>query len=176
MKLTVLDRQDMRWRLQLELSPTLPIRGLTVGLVGEDGRPLGPAVVAQPAPGGLVEVNVRGPCTLPPGTVARVTLDIEGEPAVTHELVVDRRRGLHAWLHADGDLPVDSPGELQALSASEMRKLSRAWCWLGVPEAVAPAPDCGCPPDAMIDLLRDCGVDVDDISPELAEQLRGTGN
>jgi len=171
LKLTVLDRVDMRWQVQLELSPALPVRGLTVGLVAEDGRPLGPAVVAHPGESGLVELSVRGPCTLPPGTVARVTLDIEGQPAVTHDLVVDRRRGLHAWLHADGALPLESTAELQALSSSEARRLARAWCWLGQPEPEEP--DCGCAPDDMKSLLRDCGVDVDDLSPELAEQLRG---
>ncbi len=173
MKLTALDRVDTRWRMQFDLSSQLAVRGLTIGLVAEDGRPLGPAVVAQADGSGVVSADVRGPCTLPPGTVARVVLDLEGEPPVVHELLVDRRRGLHAWMHADARLEVGSTAEVAPLAASDARALARVFCWLS-PEESAEAADCGCPPPEMADLLAECGVDVNDISADLAQHLRAT--
>lgn len=173
MKLRALDRVDTRWRMRFDLSSALSVRGLTIGLVAEDGRPLGPAVVAQADGSGEVSVDVRGPCTLPPGTVARVVLDLDGEPPLVHEILVDRRRGLHAWLHADAHLEVSSGAPLAPLSPGEGRALARVFCWAGPPEVDLSA-ECGCPPPEVADLLAECGVDVNDISPELAEQLRAS--
>lgn len=175
MRLVAFERVDLRWRLHLELPSGLALSGLTAGLLTEDGRPLGPAVVSPVPDGSEIVVDVRGPCSLPQGTVVRVTLDVVGESPITHDLLVARRRGLHAWLHADAKLSVESSHKLEGLTLSHRRQLASEWCW------VAPATDelGGCAPcgeslpDEMADLLRDMGVDVEEISSELRDQLRG---
>lgn len=172
MRLVRFERVDLRWRLHLELPSGVALSGLTAGLLTEDGRPLGPAVVT-PAPDGTeVTVDVRGPCTLPQGTVARITLDIVGESPIAHDLLVASRRGFHAWLHADTKLSVESEGKLEGLTSAHRRALAAEWCWMA-PDPATHSPCNESVPDEMADLLRDLGVDVDEISPEVREQLRG---
>ena len=174
MRLLKFERVDLRWRIRLEMPAGVPLSGLTAGLLADDGRPLGPAVLAPAPTSDEVEVDVRGPCSLPQGTFLRVVLDVVGESPITHDLLVARRRGLHAWLHADSRLPVVSDGKLAGLSLSERRRLGAEWCWIAPPADDASCAPCGSAlPDDMSDLLRDMGVDVDEISPELVEQLRG---
>jgi hypothetical protein len=174
LRLLSFERVDLRWRSTLELPAGVPLSGLTVGLLSDDGRPLGPAVVAPVPEGSEVVVDVRGPCSLPQGATLRVTIDVSGEGPVTHDLRVARRRGIHAWLHADSCLSVESSGKFVGLSLAQRRLAGKEWCWL------APADDePGCTPcaseslpDEMAELLRDFGVDVDELSPELAGQLK----
>jgi hypothetical protein len=145
-KLEVVGRHDMRWRLRVDVPGDIRVSSALVGLVGEDGHPLGPAVVAGPVERGSFTVDVRGPCALPPGAVARVTLDVAGEEPITHDLLLAERRGLHAWLRADARLPVESRAEFADLSRTERRRLAAVWCWLEEQEAsgaVPTAPACG---------------------------------
>lgn len=161
MRVEVLDRVDARWRVRVVPPPDLQLRGFTVGLVGEDGLPLGPAVVAAPECGPEWLIEVRGPCSLAPGTIARVILHVEGGEAVTYDVGLARRRGLQAWLAADGLLPVMSHAEPQRLSAAARRALTNRWCWVA-PEGGPPA--CGAEFSAELrDVLSDLGVDVEDV-------------
>jgi hypothetical protein len=146
--------------------------GLTVGLVGEDGVALGPAVVAPEGCLDCVEVEVRGPCHLPPGAVARVVVHGGAGEATTHETVLAQRAGLHAWLMADARLPLTSRAELKPLAAEDRRRLAERWCWFGS-EAPAEACDCASLPAELRDMLSEFGVDADEISEELAATLRG---
>ena len=158
MNLEVLDWVDARWRVRVDLPPGVVVRAFTVGLLGEDGAPLGPAVV----------VEVRGPCPLPPGAVARIVVDVEGGAVLSLEMVVARRRGLHAWLSAAGLLPVTSNAALESLTATEKRQLARRWGWLAEAEAPPPSLD----PD-LREMLAEFGVDPTDVTEELSAQLRG---
>ena len=175
MRLVSFERVDLRWRLHLELPGGVLLSGLTAGLLTEDGRPLGPAVLAQAPEGTELVVDVRGPCSLPQGTVLRVTLDVVGESPITHDLLVARRRGLHAWLHADAKLTVESDHQLVGLTHGNRRLLANEWCWIAPPgdEMGANSACVDALPDDMADLLRDMGVDVEEISSELRDQLRG---
>ena len=172
-RVEVLERADSRWRVRVVLGESAPLRGFTVGFVGEDGNPLGPAVVAPEGVGRDAILDVRGPCTLPPGTVARVVLYVDGVPAETCEVVVARRRGLHAWLSADDRLPLVSRAQPEPLSPSQRRCLAERWCWFAA-EGELPAAGCGAAlPDELRDMLAEFGVNADEVSPELAESLRG---
>ncbi len=168
MNLEVLDWVDARWRVRVDLPPGVVVRAFTVGLLGEDGAPLGPAVVGPEAPGASVMVEVRGPCPLPPGAVARIVVDVEGGAVLSLEMVVARRRGLHAWLSAAGLLPVTSNAALESLTATEKRQLARRWGWLAEAEAPPPSLD----PD-LREMLAEFGVDPTDVTEELSAQLRG---
>ncbi len=155
----MLDRIESRWRVRVVPPPELPLRGFTVGLVGEDGLPLGPAVVAAPDAGPEWVLEVRGPCSLSPGTIARVVLHTEGGGASVVDVVVARRRGVQAWLAADGILPVMSKAEFQPLAAGERKRLGRRWCWT----APAAAEECGAElSDELKDALAHLGVDLDE--------------
>ncbi|MFN7145810.1 MAG: hypothetical protein ACK4YP_18690, partial [Myxococcota bacterium] len=61
LKLTFLGRAANRWRVRVELPYGFQPRGLTVGLWGEDDKPLGPAVVAPPGVDGVWDAEVSGP-------------------------------------------------------------------------------------------------------------------
>lgn len=168
MNLEVLDWVDARWRVRVDLPPGVVVRAFTVGLLSENGAPLGPAVVGPEAPEASVVVEVRGPCPLPPGAVARIVVDVEGGAVLSLEVVLARRRGLHAWLSADGLLPVTSNAALESLTGAEKRQLARRWGWF----AGAEAPQADLDPDVR-DMLAEFGVDPADISDELSAQLRG---
>ena len=176
MQVELLAWRESRWRVRVSLPAGVVASGLTVGFVGEDGRALGPAVVA---PGGCVssvEAEVRGPCRLPPGAVARVVVHGADGEATTHEIMLALRVGLHAWLKADARLPPASRAELRALDAAEKRQLAMRWCWFAPPAAAAKAEaDCGCEalPDDLRSMLSEFGVDADELSEEVAATLRG---
>lgn len=153
----------------------------------EDGKPLGPAVVAHPCRGSYV-AEVRGPCRLPAGTIVQCTADVEdGQPPVQANACVDARRGLEAYLFAADVLPVESAVNGHALSPRELGRLRGALPWLcgcaGKPLYTEDDPlesaDCGTQlegapeeDDALFEMLRECGVDVSDLSDEVQETLR----
>ncbi len=139
LKLTFLGRGASRWRVRVELPVGPRPRGLTIGLWGEDGVPLGPAVVAPANTPRVWEAELAGPLQLPPGTQVRCIADLEGGPPEEVWLGVDRRRGLHAFLHADGWLPVTSTCAGVALGSSEIRRLAEAFPWMLPDPAVADA-------------------------------------
>ena len=183
-----LGRHENRWQVRLELGFTP--RGVTVGLVSEDGQALGPAMVAPPESGrepdpeferGLRHpssflAELAGPCPLPGGTVVRCTLDTVCGVWV-QEFPLDPRRGLHAFLLGDSPLAVESLEQGIGLSRSELRRLAGTFPWL----APAPIP-CGTPPapnpesdadDEMLKMLADdFGVDVEELDPALRASLR----
>ncbi|MEN9785363.1 MAG: hypothetical protein RLZZ299_627 [Pseudomonadota bacterium] len=180
-RLTLLNRLGARWHVRVELPTAAGIGGLTVGLYDADGRPLGPGVVcpvpdAAEAPH-VWDVEVGGPARLPAGTVLQCLVDVDGREAACVRVGVGRRRGVHAWLHADArlDVPSDTPST-RALSAEARKALAHAWSCLAVdPEAAPSGGEPDLPPaegeadGSLLDLLRDeFGVDVD----EMAEDLR----
>ncbi len=168
LKLTFLGRSAGRWRVQVELPPDFQPRGLTVGLWGEDDKPLGPAVVAPAGTTGVWDVEVAGPVPLPPGTLVRCMADFEDNASMVYWLSVDRRHGLHAFLHADGRLPVESDCIGSALGLKEIARLSRAFPWVNC-AAAAPARTSVARTVAQA-LADELGEDT--LSPELRELLK----
>lgn len=175
LKLSFLGRVANRWRVHVDLPPGFRPRGLTVGLWGEDDKPLGPAVVAPPDIDGAWEAELAGPVPLPPGTLVRCMADLEDGTPLVYWLGVDRRRGLHAFLHADGRLPVESSCSLAALASREVNRLARAFPWVR-PEVVPAAPkaaadahvvDDGIPPELREMLKDEFGIDVDAFDDDL---------
>lgn len=164
--LTFLGRSCDRWRVRVELDDPSAVRGLTVSLVAENGRPLGPAVVAPADIGVCWVADIRGPPHLPPGTIVRATADGEWG-VVQEEIGVDPRRGLHAFLHADARLPLDNKPRGAALSGKETARLGRLFPWM-----------CGCAPPTPVDedevsaLLREMGVNPGEVDPDLVAELR----
>jgi hypothetical protein len=149
-----------------------------VGLWGEDGKPLGPSVVAPPCLTDVWDAELAGPSQLPPGTQVRCIADLEGEAPRVCWLGVDRRRGLHAFLHADGRLPLESTCAGAALARREVARMARAFPWL------LPAPGCCVPtvtPDPkpeiapdLRDMLKDeFGVDVDAMDDDELDFMKG---
>ncbi len=175
MQVELLAWRDSRWKVRVSLPPGIVAMGLTVGFVGEDGVALGPAVVAPEGCLASVEVEVRGPCRLPPGAIARVVVHGAGGEATTHEIVLALRAGLHAWLKADSRMAVISRAQPRSLSAGESRTLGDRWCWLGPSNVSAPGEVCGCErvPDDLRSMLSEFGVDADELSEEVAASLRG---
>lgn len=166
--LTFLGRSAGRWRVRVDLPPGLCPSGLTVGLWGEDDKPLGPAVVAPAGTVGAWEAEVAGPVPLPSGALVRCMADFDEHPSCVYWLGVDRRRGLHAFLHADGRLPVESDCGGEALSLKDIGRLARAFPW------VCPEPPvvvgCGARRTVAEALAADLGEDA--LSPELRELLK----
>lgn len=167
LKLTFLGRAANRWRVRVELPPGCRPRGMTVGLWSEDDKPLGPAVVAPPGVDGAWEAEVYGPSPLPPGTMVRCVADAAEKGELVYWLGVDRRRGLHAFMHADARLPVESHARGAAMSEAEINRLALAFRWVR-PEPEVRARGAGpCMgaelPPGVADLLRDeFGVDLDE--------------
>ncbi|MDP2308328.1 MAG: hypothetical protein Q8P18_20075 [Pseudomonadota bacterium] len=168
LELTFLGRSAGRWRVRVDLPPGLCLRGLTVGLWGEDDKPLGPAVVAPAGTVGVWEAEVAGPAPLPPGALVRCMADFGEHSCCVYWLSVDRRRGLHAFLHADGRLPVESDCVGSALSLKEIARLARAFPWVR-PEPPAAAA-CGARRTVAQALAEDLGEDS--LSPELRDLLK----
>jgi hypothetical protein len=165
--LTFLGRSCDRWRVRVDVEPAVDVRSLTVSLVSERGRPLGPAVVAPGDVGSCWTAELRGPVTLPPGTVVRAVGEVDGA-WVEKDVGVDQRRGLHAFLHADGRLPLDNEPVGAAVTRKEAIRLGRLFPWV-----------CGCPPrqapmqDALAEMLcREFDVDPADIDDEVLGELR----
>lgn len=168
LELTFLGRSAGRWRVRVDLPPGLCPSGLTVGLWGEDDKPLGAAVVAPAGTTGAWEAEVAGPVPLPPGALVRCMADFEENNSCVYWLGVDRRRGLHAFLHADGRLPVDSDCTGTALSIKEVARLAQAFPWVR-PEP-PPVAECGTRRTVAEALAEDLGEDT--LSPELRELLK----
>lgn len=167
LKLTLLGRVANRWRVRVELPPGILVRGLTVGLWGEHGRPLAPFVVAPHDIGGAWVAEISGPAELPAGTEVRCLADIEGAAPMIACLGVDRRHGLHAYLHAEKRLAVDTRPRGSTLTESETERLARAFPWL---VSVGKCEPCG---DELLDLLRDeFGVDIDDVDDAALKFLK----
>ncbi len=162
MLVEVQDRVEGRWHIRVVPPPEVALRGFTVGLVGEDGVPLGPAVVAAQDAGPAWLLEVRGPCTLPPGAIVRVILHGDGRDVMTFDTVVALRQGLHAWLSADAQLPLVSRAEFEPLGPEDRARLAARWCWL---QTRAEAEKGACPPLSaeVQDMLSEMGVDVDDV-------------
>lgn len=172
LKLAFLGRQNDRWRVRVErVGDGRPV-GLTVGLWAESGQLLGPVVVAPDDVGACWIAELRGPCPLPPGTEVRATLDTEDGYTVEAALGVDERRGLHAFLHADGLLPLVNSPRGAALNGKETLRLGRVFPWVcNCAPAASPPVD-----DELADLLRsEFDVDPDDLTDELLASLRRQG-
>jgi hypothetical protein len=179
-RLTFLGRLASRWRVRIEVPHDEPVVGLTVGLWGEDGRPLAPSVVVPHGGGGTVEAELGGPAALPAGAEVRCIADWSTGESVVVTIGTDRRRGLHAFLHGDLRLPVSSDEPTaSALTQEDVARLARAYPWLadrsaGVTAPTAAPSPASPPSDDLLDLLRDeFGVDVDDMDEDLAATLRG---
>ena len=178
-----LGRHENRWMVRLELGFTP--RGVTVGLVSETGKALGPAMVAPPEglepdpdaergtrhPSSFV-AELSGPCPLPGGTVVRCTIDTACGVWV-QEFPLDPRRGLQAFLFGDSPLSVDSLEQGVGLSRTEMRQLAKTFAWLGPCAAPVPPPESESEDETLKMLAEDFGVDVSELDPELRAALCG---
>ncbi len=174
-RLSLLGRLGPRWQVRVELPGAGGVGGLTVGLCDADGRPLAPGVVC-PVPEGaerphVLIVEVGGPARLPAGTVLQCLVD--GAAPACVRVGVDRRRGVHAWLHADArlEVPSDAP-PTRALSTEARGALARAWSCVAAEDAASVPPSAEAPPEdadgSLLDMLRDeFGVDVDDMAEDL---------
>jgi hypothetical protein len=176
LKLTFLGRVANRWRVRVEVPEGLRLRGLTVGLWGEDGRPLGPAVVAPQGLGADFEAELAGPCPLPAGAQVRCVADVEDVQPIEQSIGLDRRHGLHAFLHADLRLDLLPVPKGAAVTREESRRLARAFPWISreppaaaeppVVDAVATSP---APAEDLRSMLKDLGVE--DVDEELLREL-----
>ena len=180
-----LGKHENRWRVRVELD--FAPEAMTIGLVSEDGKPLGPAMVAPPDGKNAVIAELSGPCQLPAGAVVRCVVD-------THcgcwmqEFPVDERRGIHAFLMGDTPLVVESEEKGVGLELSQIRKLSQSFSWLkkekkkaarwepasaeqdlSIPLAAQPC----CEDDLLRMLQEDFGVEGDE--EELLRSLRSAG-
>ena len=167
LKLTFLGRAAHRWRVRVEMPPGCRPRGMTVGLWSEDDKPLGPAVVAPPGVDGAWEVEVSGPSPLPPGTRVRCVADAAEKGELVYWLGVDRRRGLHAFLHADARLPVESSARGAAMSEAEVERLARSFAWIRPEPELrvrggGPCSSAELPPEMQAMLREEFGVELDD--------------
>lgn len=168
LSLTFLGRTCDRWRVRVEAGACRELAGLTVSLVTESGRALGPSVVAPEGAGPCWIAELRGPPQLPPGTVVRAVAEVDGS-VIAKEVGVDPRRGLHAFLHADARLPVETEVKGAALTAREANRLGKVFPWV-----------CGCGPPAGADaggddldaMLREFDIDPADLDEALLGALR----
>jgi hypothetical protein len=169
LELALLKRCEKRWRVGLNLHNTA-VSTLTIGLVSEDGRCLGPAVVTRPGASDELVVELSGPCTLPGGARLRCILDTPSGSS-TEELCLDPRQGLHAYLHGDGQIPVESTETGVAISKEALCRLSAALPWLY--RKPAPSKNCGCPEEELLSMLKDdFGVELDEEEDEFLKSLR----
>lgn len=183
---TFLGKHENRWKVKVDVD-FLP-EAMTIGLVSEDGRCLGPAMVV-PLQGPSVVAELSGPCQLPTGAVVRCVIDTDCGSWM-QEFPVDQRRGLNAFLHADGRLPVDSTALGVGLEKRELKRLAKSLPWLDLkkekkeskgwaPAARAEAPvdgpptPKGCKDDILTMLQEDFGVDVDEMEDDFLSSLRG---
>ena len=137
---TFLGRHENRWRVRLEMD-SVP-RGVTVGLISEDNKPLGPAMVATQMVASQIAapqeekscftVELSGPCHLPGGAMVRCTLDTVCGVWV-QDFPVDARRGFHAFLMGDTPLSVESLEHGRGVSRAELKTLSQSFPWLMKP-------------------------------------------
>lgn len=188
--LTFLGQLRERWRVRVELAPGFRPRGLTVGLVSEAGRSLGPVVVMPEDVGCCWVADLRGPCPLPPGAKVVATADLCGGGMLVQDVCVDARRGLHAFLHGDGRLPLETDPVPEPLDKRDLSRLAAAFPWIAACGGPAAGPSvidtvgaCAERPvagdaataaeDDLLDMLReDFGVDVDDLDEDVLDALR----
>lgn len=169
MKLSFLGRCETRWRVRVELDGERGVSGLTLGLVSEDGRLLGPQLVASVGSQACVVAELAGPCALPSGTVVRCVADYEDGNEVETTLLVDRRRGLHAFLHADSRIDLVSRAIPETMTRREKNRLGARFPWASpCPACTAPEP----PADDLYALLKDeFDIDPDALDDDLRAML-----
>jgi hypothetical protein len=134
-------------------------------------------VVAPADVGTCFEAELGGPNQLPAGTQVRCVADVEGGEPVRAAVGVDRRRGLHAFLHADARLPAEPMPTGCALAQADAERLARVFPWVcpAREEARAEPPpgEPGLPEDLLAMLRDDFDVDVDEMSDEVLDFMRG---
>lgn len=171
LQVTFLGRVSNRWRVRVDFPAGLRVRGLTVGLWGEDDRPISPAVVAPSDVEDSFVAELSGPRELPPGTQVRAVADVEGGMLVEGSVGVHLRVGLHAYLHGDLHLDLSPLPTGAAVTTAERKQLAAAYPWMcacrrdqaGKPETEAD----------LFDVLREeFDVDVDEMDDELVRMLR----
>ena len=168
LSLTFLGRGFDRWRVRVDAGVCRSLAGLTVSLVNEQGRAIGLPVVAPEEAGRCWVAELSGPAQLPPGTVVRAVAEQDG-CVVASEVGVDARRGMHAFLHADARLPLESDPKGTAMTAREASRLGAVFPWVcGCPSDV-PGPDGEDELDAM---LREFDIDPADLNEALLGALR----
>lgn len=187
--LTFLGQLRERWRVRVELAPGFRPRGLTVGLVSEAGRSLGPVVVMPEDVGCCWVADLRGPSPLPPGAKVVATADLCGGGMLVQDVCVDARRGLHAFLHGDGRLPLETDPVPEPLDKRDLSRLAAAFPWIAAcggptrtpavdeapagPPRAMPGDESTAAESELLDMLRkDFDVDVDDLDDEVLHSLR----
>ena len=170
LKLTFLGRVESRWRVRVDLPCGHDVAGITLGLVAEDGRLLGPQMVASGGEESCFIAELGGPCLLPPGTVVRCVADYADGRSEEATVRLDRRSGLHAFLHADARLPVLSRVTGESLTRNERRRFGGSYPWVSVCDTcVDPAAK-----DDLLSMLKDeFDVDPDDLDDDLRAMLEG---
>lgn len=177
LKVTFLGRAANRWRARVDLPPGARPLGLTVGLWGEDGRPISPTVVVPAGCASGFVAELAGPAELPPGTHVRAFADMEDGTLLEGQVGVHRRTGLHAFLHGDLNLHLTPAPNGAALNRVELARLARVHPWVApdapsAPESRSPpAPPAGLPEDVLDMLRHDFDVDVDDMDDDLIAAL-----
>lgn len=171
-------RCENRWKVRVGIQDP-SVTALTIGLVTEDGKPLGPALVTPMEGAGELTLVLAGPCTLPSGAQVRCTVDLQadaestvGNQTVIEEFSVDQRHGVHAYLHGDGLLGVESTERGTALTPDELCNLSARFPWIyqkPKPQKTA----CCEEDDNLLSMLRDeFGVETDGEEEELLRTLK----
>ncbi len=169
LSLSFLGRSGDRWRVRVDAPAGSQTRGLTIGLVSAMGRPLGPAVVG-PVDFETWVADLRGPNQLPTDAHVRATMDGPDGHLVEEFLPLQARRGVHAWLHADGNLALASKPRPSTLSRKETTRLSRVFSWL-CPCPSQKAAHTACPDD-LASLLADFDVDASELDEDLVARMR----
>ena len=169
LSLSFLGRCGDRWRVRVDAPAGALTRGLTIGLVSASGRPLGPAVVG-PVDFDTWVADLRGPGQLPTDAHVRATMDGTDGDIVEELLPLQARRGVHAWLHADGNLALASKPRPSTLSRKETTRLGRVFSWLcACPSKSETRPAC---PDDLSSLLADFDVDATELDAEFVARMR----
>lgn len=182
LSLTFLGRNADRWRVRVVCDEGFEPLGLTVALMSESGRLLGPAVVVPRGTRGCMTAELRGPTPLPLGTLMVATADTQEGATFQVAVPVDTRRGLHAFLHADGRLPLETNPSGSALSRRELTKLAVRFPWVkpccegAEGAAVGGGGAHSSPQQEDADQLRamlqnEFDIDPEDIPDELTDEL-----
>lgn len=178
--LTLLGKSAERWQVRVELEPDYHPAALTVALWSEADRPLGPAVIVTTGTNRCMVADLRGPQRLPPGTCIVATVDTVDGTTETFFQNVDPRRGLHAFLHADARISMESDPKGAPLTTREIINLGRRFPWLcGCSSAgQEPAEEAGEPSEANEDddlvsmLKREFDLNEEDIPDDLRSRIR----
>jgi hypothetical protein len=93
--------------------------------------------------------------------------DVEDIQPIEQSIGVDRRRGLHAFLHADQRVDLLPAPKGAAMTRDETRRLARAFPWMA---RTPPAEEVAAPPaDDLRSMLKDLGVE--DVDEEFIREL-----